>query len=194
MSWLEFISKAVSSLAWPVISLLIVLLLKPHLSEVIDALRKIKWKGVEAEFGRELIRARAIVDLKNESETKPSGDNADYLFKNRKSFLELADLSPRSVVLEAWREVENACLKTLEMAGTKAARTTPSVAIVRLLRESKLIEDSNYEMLMILRDLRNRAVHQTEFSISKDEAIEYAILASRLTVSIYNEIKKGPAQ
>jgi hypothetical protein len=54
MSWLEFIAKIISALAWPTAFLVALFMLREHIVSLVPGLRRLKYKGIELEFSESL--------------------------------------------------------------------------------------------------------------------------------------------
>ena len=60
MDTLTFVSEALKSLAWPVVVVFLVLMLKKPITELIPLLRKLKYKELEMEFSEAVIQSAAV--------------------------------------------------------------------------------------------------------------------------------------
>lgn len=183
MDWLTFFSKIIDSIAWPLVIILAVLILRKPLSSLIPLLRKLKYKDFEAEFSKEVSELRHIVKKEIPSPPAPVPT-----FKTPRAVAEelqkLADLSPRSVVLEAWRDVESTAIETAQRKELVIARTPhPSpVTIGRTLAEAGVIDENQFEAFNMLRSMRNKAAHVDDFALDKDDALEYADMANKIAL------------
>jgi len=99
-------------------------------------------------------------------------------------FQKLADLSPRSVVLEAWRDLESSAIETAQRKEFDIARIPhPSpVTIGRTLAEAGVIDENQFEVFNMLRSMRNKAAHVDDFALDKDDALEYADMANKIAL------------
>jgi hypothetical protein len=185
MNALSSLAQMFSAAAWPVAAVIIAILFRGPVKAALGGLKKLKWQGLEAEFGKELGRARDLIDHEPLETMAVSTDDA--LGKRDQDFiLRLAELSPRSVMLEAWREVEAAVRRMASplSAGGEPRNAPSAAAAAKGLREAGKLDDSRYEIFELLRGLRNQAVHDTDFRVRKSDAVEYAIMARRLARSI----------
>jgi hypothetical protein len=92
----------------------------------------------------------------------------------------LAEVSPRSAVLEAWRQVEDALVRTaqrhqIDVRGRQAEST---LALIRVLQQAGIIDPGKIGILHEFRSLRNNAAHGPDFALSRDSALEYARVAA----------------
>ena len=164
MDWLQFISSVVDALAWPVAVVTLVYLLKNPIKELVPLLQKMKYKDFEMEFGRKLAVAREEVELGSQLEAEEVSPQ----------ILELARVSPRAAVTEAWRWVEHATLDTAKnLLGDDFKNKTATFQVFRKLERDERIDRGAVAMMRNLRSLRNDAAHSPEFALSVDSALEY---------------------
>jgi len=180
MDWLVFVAQLIDATAWPAALLVVVLILRPVIKDLLLFLRKLKWGDFEAEFGRDLEHVREIVDEHVALQTLPA--TSDKFPEPRKAFLiRLADLSPRSVVLESWRDLETTAIKILgDHVPSARNQGRQRVLATHALVDAGILDEAGFHVLTILRNLRNRAAHESGFSLSRDDAVEYALMTQNL--------------
>lgn len=171
MDWLSFIASVVGSLAWPGAVVCVALLLRRELKGLLPFLRKLKAGPVEAEFERELKEVNASLPS-----TRPR------LLEGRSQLLQLAELSPRAAVLEAWRGVESASRRAAlqHASGSPVPDVSSPLRAINLLAQRKLISGEEIALFHDLRGLRNQATHAPDFSPSFDSVSSYLQLAGSL--------------
>jgi hypothetical protein len=100
----------------------------------------------------------------------------------REHLQELARLSPRAVVLEAWLQLEKAAIDAARRHNLKLASREERSPILlgHALEEAGIIGEDKQEIYYRLRNLRNAAAHASEFAFEPEPALEYADLALRL--------------
>ena len=98
---------------------------------------------------------------------------------------ELARLSPRGAVLEAWIDVETALEAAAKRYGLvdETTNTFHSRNVIFKLEVSSKIGRGVVEMFEKLRRLRNDAVHLKENSIDPKSAIDFVNIANRIVKS-----------
>jgi len=99
MDVLAFIAKLVEALAWPLASVVLVALLRREIRSLLPFVKRFKAGPLEAEFEREVRELRSSVE---------EGVNVKHeeLAASQSTAVKLAELNPRSAILEAWREIE----------------------------------------------------------------------------------------
>jgi hypothetical protein len=109
MGILEFMSSILSALAWPIAIILIVLILKRPIRHLLLRLETLKGPGVEATFERQVDEAKDEV-FSAVAGTPPVQGSEESRHERLEvdDLLQLADVSPRAAILEAWQRVETA--------------------------------------------------------------------------------------
>ena len=177
MDWLTFISKLIEFTAWPVASVLLVLLLRQEIKALLPHVKKLKAGPVEAEFERE------VKELQREASTQPAPvPLPEGLTAERQMLFQLVQVNPRSAILEAWRGIEEAALRLVqEKALYVSERDARSAfAVIRAIGSASLLSPDDFALYHDLRALRNQAAHATDFTPTTDAALSYIGLASRL--------------
>jgi hypothetical protein len=164
MGILNFIASIVGSLAWPSFALAMVLFLRKPLRDLIPLLQRLKYKDLEVEFGRRVEEVRA--ELPQTVRQVLPGPEMGAIAK-------LAEISPRSAVLESWLNVEQTALETANRFGANLGPSQTYQAIKFLERSDKM-DRSLVSLLRDLRGLRNQAAHTPDFALGKAAALQYA--------------------
>jgi hypothetical protein len=185
---LTFISELLKSVAWPVAVVAIVFLLRKHVNDLIPLLRKLKYKEFELEFGKEVKEIEAAVaeaippsSTTRTTTTTTAGMSArpgEPTMEERA--LELARISPRAAIFEAWRDIE---IAALDLARRKQIPTPPNaqvLGVIRALVRANLLDDKMHEVIENLRSLRNKAVHHADFEVSVNATEDFVRSASRV--------------
>ncbi|MCM2681112.1 hypothetical protein [Echinimonas agarilytica] len=163
MDWKTFIAQIIGSIAWPIVVIIIVWLLKDKLGELLPRLKKLKHKETEFEFAEKITE---LVSERKEDEqpslvakTREAEEQFDFLMK-------LAEISPRSAVMESFRALESASEKAVVKAypelDTKNFRNP--MEIQKLLK-GKVLPPELYHRTRELRMLRNKAAHMEDFNL-----------------------------
>ena len=159
MDWKTFISEMVGSLAWPSVTGIAIWQLKEKLGELLPRLKRLKHKDTELEF------AEGVIELAKGS--IPAQNNTlQIVSENREELFFLASHSPRSAILEAYRQVETAAIKAIKRAypELQGKDVRSQVQVSKMLRD-KILSDERYIQLRELLSLRNTAAHDEEFSL-----------------------------
>lgn len=186
MDFLTFVATIIRSLAWPVTLMVALYMLRRPIAELLPGLRRLRYKDLEVDFGKELEQIEAVMDTVEEK-TKPKGKlpigiQPEPLPKTRTELLDkLAKLSPNAAILESWRNVE----RTLEFYFSSRGMERPCSGQAIL---GHLDHDSNFPPQLVsayqeLRLLRNRAAHNRE-NLTAKHAKEFSALADRLTYAL----------
>ena len=184
MNWLEFISSIITTLIWPTTIIILIILFRTQLGDLVPLIKKLKYKDFELEFEKTLTKAK-----KDAGKLGDMPKSAESIF-DEVDITNLAQISPRSVVIEAWLLVEQATMDIIYKQSADAPKALNShLKIMNKLRQDKRIDSEVIHLLNELRMLRNSAAHSQDFAISPDLAIEYAQTAKML-VNYLNSISQ----
>lgn len=176
MNVAEFIIELLDKLVWPIAVIVLVLLLRQQIIRLLENLRSLKYKDLSLEFGQQLEEAKGEAEKAHLPQV-----SEDVAKEKMEYYKELALISPRAVVLEAWLQVETAVEGVIRRRADKPRIFRPEAKMLLKLAE---LEEWEISILDDLRSIRNRIVHQEDARLSKDQAIEYAHLALRLASKI----------
>lgn len=179
MDALTFIADVIGSLAWPVTVIIIFMILRRPLMSLFPLVQRLRFQGIELDFSRQ-VQALALEVHHQLPQPSQSPDRRQAM---RSHWVELAQLSPRAVVLEAWLQVEKAAVQASQRRGLnlRSAEVRSPLILGEALEQAGVLEGSTAGIYHQLRNLRNAAAHASDFAFTPDSAIEYADLAARLT-------------
>ncbi|MBV5349630.1 hypothetical protein JZU71_00235, partial [bacterium] len=91
------------AVAWPITTIILTALFRKPLAELIPFLKSLKYKDLEVKFSRGVdeVKQEILFAIPQTVEI-PNSEN-----QLRSSLTQLANISPRSAVLEAWRTIES---------------------------------------------------------------------------------------
>lgn len=184
MGWLQFMASVVGSLAWPATLIAAFFILKNYLPAIFPFVERLKYKDFEVEF------RKSVQELAEKSQTALPEPDDEQGAAPRNRLYALAELSPRSAILEAWLQVETAAAETLQAKGpdlTSKVQMPSSLRLGEMLNRREIINGAQREIFNRLRELRNKAVHIGEATFHPSEVTEYIDLAS----SLASQIRKG---
>ena len=189
MDILSFIANVISSLAWPSVLILCVVLLRKPIAGLIPLMRSLKFKDFEIDFGPRLEELEAKADEAKLPSIPPPTTEAPEEPKRETDYWEtiegLSEVSPRAAISEAWRRVEWAIDDYFRRLGMEGPRSYQGM--LRALRAQERPIPPAMTLFQELRVLRNRAVHARDFDIDPRHAIEFAQLADRIVASLESE-------
>tara|TARA_R110002073_G_scaffold209940_4_gene370475 strand:+ start:187 stop:750 length:564 start_codon:yes stop_codon:yes gene_type:complete len=163
MDWKEFFADIIGSIAWPSVVIYLAWLLKDKLGELLPRLKKLRHKDTELEFTESV--SELVLESRAEQHAIPASqlpklkDNFDFLVK-------LAEISPRSSILESFRTVESAAFIAVAKAYPEISQYEAKnpMRVFDLLR-GKILNDAQLKQLQELRRLRNMAAHTEDFNL-----------------------------
>lgn len=197
MDLLKFISDIVGHLAWPVTVLLLAILFRVSLAKLLLRLTRLKGKGWELEFGKELEElkeAAAEAELSPPRETKSLSPGAPRIVRgsspgeSEKKLEEartLATVAPSAGIALAWEAIEIELLNAVKRVGELAlpASSSPIVNAMKL-TATGVITAKWVKIIEKMYDLRNSIVHNRDSEVSAEHLKRYADLAEQVILQI----------
>jgi hypothetical protein len=176
----QFVASLVSSLAWPVAVVVILLLFREQLRKLLDTpLKRLKAgpSGVELEFDRIISEAAAQVEPLPQLEPARESATADLA--------DVAALSPAAAVLDGFTRVEEKLRTRLRDAGDQRAdEQRGAMALTRYAGQKQLISPETVEAIRGLAVLRNLAAHGGATDVTPDRAAEFLALVDAVIFAI----------
>jgi hypothetical protein len=188
MSWLEFVSSIVQSLAWPAAAVVTVILLRAPLGQLIPYLKTLKYKDVELNFAEQLKKVEEQADAANLpppplSSPVPITEGVPQLEDHAPvALIELANTSPRAAIGEAWRQLEADLRAAVVAVG--AVEPASSREVVDAAARLGVLAPTAVALAAHLRHLRNEAVHNPELNIDLAQALNYISIVERVRASL----------
>jgi uncharacterized protein YutE (UPF0331/DUF86 family) len=181
MSVLQFIASLVNSLAWPIVVIVLVFILRAPLTTVLLTLTRLKYKDLELDFGRELKQlekeARAL-------DIAPKQLQKTAVKREPRQFLEeaaqMADDFPEPAIAVASQAIEAELMTAVMRMGISPDYPPYNSALknAQLLGEQNKIDSRTFELLNRMRMLRNSVTHgASRAAVKSHEAAEFVALA-----------------
>jgi hypothetical protein len=168
LDWLTFISNLIRDVAWPLVTLLALLVLLRRGPSIVRFVKAIKYKDFEVTMREDFIEARAEVE-RVKVEIAP---NLMVSINPKDKVLQLAEIDPALAVIEIWKKLEAALIKLIQHHGLMRF-TTPDRMVVHLGKLGKLSK-SEVNLFRKLREIRNESVHAHDKSrLTLAEVIEF---------------------
>ncbi|EGR1737547.1 hypothetical protein D5Q56_20200 [Vibrio parahaemolyticus] len=172
---MEHVVKIIEALAWPVTVLIAVFALRKPLIALLPQLKVLKYKELEVEFEKELetLSLKAHVSkAKLNVEATVDDEETDFYLQQVK------ELSPRAAIMEAWLGLESNAIATAQHFGLapKNKRLT-FASTLKALTSGEVLTPEDASNINELRMLRNKAVHDLQFSVSDTEAAKFMEIA-----------------
>ncbi|NVK20542.1 MAG: hypothetical protein HWE30_17760 [Methylocystaceae bacterium] len=180
--FLTFLADITSSLAWPVVILIIALHFRKHIISAINNLRSLRYGDAEAIFEQDL---DAVSEKAKSIEPANLDSNQDKLDRLNELSL-MANSSPTGAILEAWNDIEEAARDVAENSGIPLAGSPkrPLFKLQSFLSENNLLPKAEIDTFRKLRMIRNRAIHTSDTEITAEQAKRYIKLTDRLIDAI----------
>lgn len=180
MDLLTFTVEITKALANPIAVIVVCILFRKDIVSLVGRVRKGKIGPAEMEFDE------AVNDLQFEVAKLPSYSPESF----SDEILRLDETTNlRAVIMEAWLN--------LEAVADKLARKVPdydpnssrrgSTYSMNVLHRAGLLTDEQIDLLREVRNLRNRAVHNSDFSPPLESVIEFLRVVKQIEKSILSQ-------
>ena len=178
MDRLTFVAEILKSLAWPVALITAVLLFRKPLIELIPALRRLRFKEFELEFGRDLLEAerRATVIPSKAEQVRVSAQTVPERLR------QIAVVAPTAAILEAWRDLEAAAADAAARRGFSVVGGAWQLFVV--LQSEGVLNETQASLVESLRKLRNKVAHAHDGDITEEQALRYVEMAEGLAAAL----------
>jgi hypothetical protein len=168
MDWRQFLATVVSALAWPTTVVLVAFVFRSSISDLLSRLAGFKAKDLEVVF-RETLAGVPTTAAPAEGPKQEQGD----LLKAPAYYYQLATISPRVALMEAWVEVEAAATVAFARHCSSGMRIfVSSNQAFEYLKANGLMPEDDYRLAKSLFGLRNKAAHQVDVSQLSTELIQ----------------------
>ncbi|WP_417456161.1 hypothetical protein [Kordiimonas sp.] len=188
LTWLEFFSSIVASLAWPLAIIVALVIFKDPILQAIPRLQRIRYKELVAEFNKGLDKIERQAEAAGLKQVEHTEDIEDF----EEHLQQIAQVSTNAAIVEAFRQIEKAAKALIKANGSRVDYkvAAPYRMIERLLREYSLLDTREVKIFHDLRILRNKITHSENFESTASQANEYIELASRLISKLEKEAAK----
>ncbi len=182
MNWLQFTVGMVSSVAWPVVALAVVLIFKSELARIVERLAHLKYKDLELDF--EKVKHQSE-QLQLEQAPQSTLIAPSPVFTSLEDqIMDAVERAPSAAVLLAWSALETAiaaAVSRLAISPDAPSYRSPMHNIDMLARNGRLPK-THEKLLHEMRMLRNKVAHEQDsmLSISEEQALNYATTAIEL--------------
>lgn len=195
MDWLTFISKAIESLAWPIVTLVLGLVFRRKLLDLIPALRKLKAGPVEAEFelaAKQVLAKAAEASAQDESvagkapqELQPAdGEKIVARLLNARN-------DPAGMILEGWARVDGELFRLGQQMGLLVDPLENTQKVYQSVMAADILPVGTKQLVRELREMRNKVAH-VKVHPTPDAAQDYLLAVDRVVELILNYRKNLP--
>ena len=189
---MTFISKAIDSLAWPVVALVLGLVFRRKLLDLLPSIRKLKAGPVEAEFelaAKQVLANAAEATSPTIPPTEKTPDTEKPTGQETIAWLISARSDPAGTILKGWAKVDGELFRLGHQMGTivdplESKNTVYHVA-------SEILPAETMRLVRELRELRNKVAH-VEVAPTPDAAQDYLLAVDRVVELIFNFRKNLP--
>ena len=186
MDWKTFIVEIVSAIVWPALILLLVFNLKDNVFSILPRLKKLKLKDAEVELFEEKLNKLEVESTETNLSLTDSENDSD-LDEQYEFLFQLSEVSPRAAVLESYRTLESASVKSLKN-NYPHLKSKKGFSAHNMLQDSGVLDSTQYKRYMELKELRNQAAHMDDFELQNMPVNAYIDTALALAKKIEAEL------
>ena len=170
---LDSIVSLVDALAWPVVAVIVVFMLRKPLGHLIPLIEKIRFKDMEVYFRQLIEQTTSQVDAVSPSLDTPPIDER---------IQDLARVYPRGAIIESWILIERAVVDLVEARQSPVPRSRQKSTrqVVAMLEKAGILDEDLAKIVKDLNVIRNGVVHTQDLSPSSGDAQEYISTAARV--------------
>lgn len=164
---MQWVTQLVSTLAWPLTALAMVILLRQEIRRVTKRLSAVSYKDLKAEFREDLEEAESHLTSLPETKVPASESERDAIdLPPLQRLLRIAEISPRAAVVDAWADVEAVSREIVRAYGLDSKHTQVAEQALGQLVTRGVLSSHAVEAYARLRRVRNMAAHEPEFVAS----------------------------
>lgn len=186
MDSLTFISNLARDLAWPITTLVVLIIALRQLPNLRRFVKAIRYKDMEVTLREEFDGAREVAETVKAltgPETKPEETQTDRI-------VQLAQIDPAIALIEIWRKLETEVVSLIQHNGLM--RYTSPVKLVEQLGKIGKLSEEEVTLFRRLREIRNVSVHaQDTNAVTLAEVIEFRDFVNVL-IRKFDQIKNEP--
>jgi hypothetical protein len=171
MDWKAFIASVLSSIAWPSVLIILIILLRRQLVGLAERLQELSLPGgAKATFERQLETARIEAER---LPPVPDQERAERVVPETEEsrFLRVAATSPEFAIVEVYKRIDAILDKLAKHLEMKMPFNNDLV--IHELVDRSLLDKAALELYNTLRNARNVAAHVAPGRISTKEALDY---------------------
>lgn len=192
MNILEFISKIIGEISWPITVVVLVIILRKNIAELLTSLTKLKFKDLEIDFQRLAESAGKLPPAQPPPPDEKPVSRAIYASFEDQIF-DVVERAPSAAILLAWASVEtsmSSAVARMAISAEPPQYRSPVHNLEQLQKYTELSQEVAHT-INEMRMLRNKVAHDEKqrIRISQDSALSYAETAIRITKYL-NGLKK----
>lgn len=193
MDWLEFTSKLIDSLAWPVAAVVLGLIFRKKLIELLPLLRKVKAGPLEAEFEiatKQVLASTVELVAKERMPEAPLVQDKRSL-EDTAAKLVTARSEPTATIIEGWSALDGELHKLGRQTGSIEDPLMSEINLYRKVMDSNVLPIGTRTLVQDLRKLRNQVAHAKVIPTA-ESAQDYLLSVQRVVELIRNYRKNLP--
>jgi len=178
MDWKQFIADLVSSLAWPTVGAIFLIMFRSELAKIVQRLAHLKYKDLEMDFDKVKQQAQ---ELHQEVAREEPALKSPVFTSLEDQILDAVERAPSAAILLAWSALETAmasAVARLAISPESPSYRSPMHNIEMLSKYGGLSKRHDH-LMHEMRILRNKVAHERDsmISITQEQALNYANIA-----------------
>lgn len=172
--WFGLVSSLISSLAWPLVALLIAFWFKEPISTLLSKINKVSFGGASAEI-ENMLKSAEKQALEEPASEQGRSDYADP------AALNILSLPPEAIVMLEWRQLEKLTAQLIASRDEEILhRMSPMAQLNRL--KTKGLPATTIDIISSLRKIRNEVTHGGDINLA--EALRFYDLSQQVQGTI----------
>ncbi|WP_315772993.1 MULTISPECIES: DUF4145 domain-containing protein [unclassified Bradyrhizobium] len=189
MDWKQFFASLVGSLAWPVATVIILILFRPQVGRLLGQIKKLAAAGVNVDFADQLEK---VTEQAKRVEAETKGPPPDVVVLDP-TVLQLAQKFPEAAVLQEYKELESVLLQIRSRLPDNRPHRNLNEVLAQL-NKAGLISGSVIGLFNTIRKARNAVAHSNDEKMTPGEAIEL-VRETRMLIELLRAVlNKLPKQ
>ena len=192
MDWKQFISELISNLAWPTVTVVVLVMFRNELAKIVQRLAHLKYKDLELDFDKVKQQAE---ELHKEVLAEDPPIKSPVFTSLEDQMLDAVDSAPSAAILLAWSGLETAmasAVSRLAISPDSPSYRSPMHNIEMLSKYAGLSK-SHVSLLNEMRMLRNKVAPERDsmLSITQDQASNYVNVSIDMIQHLENIKRNG---
>jgi len=172
---METFIKLLDVVVWPLVVLVAMFIFRRALTKLIGRLKSFESNNNKLVFDQEIQQFEQMVVNFEPVENDETASN-DWKAK----MLEVAKISPRAAIIEAWTSIELACIEAGMRSGTVGPQRFYPKMLEDFLYKTEGFDGNKISQIMKMRQLRNTVVHGRDQDFDYIDSEKYIDLADKV--------------
>jgi len=195
MNWLQFIATVIGHLAWPIVFVVLLIVVRKQIGSLTDRLLELSFGGAKLTFEKKLQQGAVILEhvLPEKKPTSSPDDlslHSDDAIVSRRGDIHWLHAHAVDQIISRYERVDGTLFSIADKLGFDPAEAR---SVMYTLLEHKVVSKEIVDLYQTIKDARNIVVHAGVLP-SQDQAHEYARQAIKLLdvlMDVENKVNAG---